>query len=322
MEDVIIVTLNYRLHVLGFLSLPDAGISGNAGMKDQQMALEWIHENIGNFNGDPERVCLFSESAGAAAGHLHVLSQKSRKYFNSAICQSGNAIADWLLQRNAPENSRRFAKLLGSKGTSDSEHLKTLMGLSLNQLYDNITRIHDPDERRRNLPLVFKPSVELESECAFMTKTPIEQIKCQEGQIQMPIIFGTTSGDGMTMVSDYRKKLQLFDNDMGRVIPLSVNVNPISADAEKLANQIKEFYFDDKGVTEETVPQFVDLMTDFHFLISQTICNELHAIYQPDCKQYLYEFGFDGELNLYKKLLKMNDIPGACHFDDISHLFK
>lgn len=53
MEDVIVVTINYRLHALGFLSLPEVGISGNAGLKDQQMALEWIYE-VGRKNIEQE----------------------------------------------------------------------------------------------------------------------------------------------------------------------------------------------------------------------------------------------------------------------------
>lgn len=70
MENVIVVTLNYRLHVLGFLSLPSQGISGNAGLKDQQMALEWVYENISSFNGDPHNICLFGESAGRCHKYL------------------------------------------------------------------------------------------------------------------------------------------------------------------------------------------------------------------------------------------------------------
>lgn len=87
-EDVIVVTINYRLHALGFLSLPEAGISGNAGLKDQQMALEWVYENVASFNGDPDKICFFGESAGAASVHLHTMNERSKKYINSAICQS------------------------------------------------------------------------------------------------------------------------------------------------------------------------------------------------------------------------------------------
>lgn len=59
MENVIVVTINYRLHVLGFLSIPSREVSGNLGYKDQQLALEWVHENISSFNGDAENICLF-----------------------------------------------------------------------------------------------------------------------------------------------------------------------------------------------------------------------------------------------------------------------
>src|SRR4051812_14722441 len=99
MENVIVVTINYRLHVLGFMSLPSLGISGNAGLKDQQMALQWVHENISNFNGDPNNICLFGESAGAACTHLHVLNDKSRGLLSKVILQSGTALGDWVLQR-------------------------------------------------------------------------------------------------------------------------------------------------------------------------------------------------------------------------------
>lgn len=94
MENVIVVTINYRLHVLGFLSLPECGISGNAGLKDQQMALEWVYENIQNFGGDQNKICVFGESAGGASVHLQVLNSKSRKFISSAICQSGCALGD------------------------------------------------------------------------------------------------------------------------------------------------------------------------------------------------------------------------------------
>lgn len=63
------VTINYRLGALGFLSTDDANAPGNYGMKDAIKALEWIRYNIRNFGGDPDNVTIFGESAGGAAVH-------------------------------------------------------------------------------------------------------------------------------------------------------------------------------------------------------------------------------------------------------------
>lgn len=62
-EDLVLVTMNYRLGVLGFMSLGTPEYSGNQGLKDQQLALYWIHLNIHNFGGDPNRLTIFGQSA-------------------------------------------------------------------------------------------------------------------------------------------------------------------------------------------------------------------------------------------------------------------
>ena len=90
--DVIVVTLNYRLGVFGFLDHPslDAGhLSGDFGLEDQQAALRWVRRNASSFGGDPGNVTLFGESAGGASTCSHLASPASAGLFQRAIIQSG-----------------------------------------------------------------------------------------------------------------------------------------------------------------------------------------------------------------------------------------
>lgn len=97
-EDVILVTMNYRLGALGFMTLGTKEHSGNNGLKDQALALQWVQDNIHNFGGDNRKVTIFGESAGGISVHLHTLSPVSSKLFNRAIIQSGSSFN--LLSRN------------------------------------------------------------------------------------------------------------------------------------------------------------------------------------------------------------------------------
>ena len=73
--------MNYRVSVFGFLYLAREEAPGNMGLWDQLMALKWVHANIEVFGGDPDRITLFGESAGAASVSMHMLSQRSGNAF-------------------------------------------------------------------------------------------------------------------------------------------------------------------------------------------------------------------------------------------------
>lgn len=87
-REIVVVTFNYRLGALGFLVSSSDQIYGNFGLMDQRAAIYWIHEHIESFGGDPQRVTLFGESAGAVMTGLHLMMEGAGTLFHKAIMQS------------------------------------------------------------------------------------------------------------------------------------------------------------------------------------------------------------------------------------------
>ncbi len=91
--DVVVVTVNYRLGILGFFAHPEL-TNGGYGLEDQQAALRWVRDNITAFGGDPGNVTLFGESGGAVSVCAHLTSPTAAELFHRAIIQSGGCIGD------------------------------------------------------------------------------------------------------------------------------------------------------------------------------------------------------------------------------------
>ncbi|WP_328316915.1 carboxylesterase/lipase family protein [Streptomyces sp. NBC_00388] len=115
-DGVVCVTVNYRLGADGFLSLE--GAPDNRGLLDQIAALEWVRENIASFGGDPDRVTVFGESAGAMSIGLLLGMEAARGLFRRAILQSGGA-HHFLRPRSARLIAGRLAGLLGVAPTAE-----------------------------------------------------------------------------------------------------------------------------------------------------------------------------------------------------------
>ena len=122
--DVIFVTIQYRLGVLGFLHLshlPDGDDypdSQNLGLLDQQMALKWVHENIAAFGGDPDNVTIWGESAGAGSVTMQPLIKGSQQYFKKVIAQSG-APCQTSSSEEAIEATNDLLKALGCRTVAE-----------------------------------------------------------------------------------------------------------------------------------------------------------------------------------------------------------
>ena len=104
MNDVILVTMNYRVSIFGFISTGEDHLPGNQGLWDQQMAIKWVHDNIENFGGDTNRITIFGESAGGASVVYQALYGGNRGLFQRIIAQSGSANLKWAFTENPIAN--------------------------------------------------------------------------------------------------------------------------------------------------------------------------------------------------------------------------
>ncbi|XP_040266541.1 fatty acyl-CoA hydrolase precursor, medium chain-like isoform X2 [Bufo bufo] len=102
-ENVVVVTIQYRLGIPGFFSTGDKQFPGNYGFMDQVAALQWIQENIADFGGDPRSVTIFGESSGAMCVSAIMLSPLAKGLFHGAIAESGSVTNTGFIVSNSEE---------------------------------------------------------------------------------------------------------------------------------------------------------------------------------------------------------------------------
>ncbi|XP_053201482.1 para-nitrobenzyl esterase-like [Panonychus citri] len=139
LEDVILVTFNYRLGVLGFLNGGDLipNLTPNLGLWDQHFALKWTRDNIHRFGGDPYQITIFGQSAGSAAVSYHILSPQNKGLFKGAIMESGG-IMKFMPKENLTDVTTDIVEAVECSNATDK--LSCLRSIPWNNLLSNVPR--------------------------------------------------------------------------------------------------------------------------------------------------------------------------------------
>ncbi|KAK6962801.1 acetylcholinesterase [Biomphalaria glabrata] len=124
-QDVIVVSIQYRIGSIGFLALNTVEAPGNAGLYDQNMAVQWVTNNIHNFGGSNSKITLMGESAGAVSIGLLLLSPLTRDKFQRVILQSGSPQAKWgaLPKSDMVTRSLALAEIVGCYKEDDHDYV-------------------------------------------------------------------------------------------------------------------------------------------------------------------------------------------------------
>ncbi|XP_045197203.2 neuroligin-1-like [Mercenaria mercenaria] len=188
-NDIIVVAINYRLNVFGFLS-DGANLRGNFGLWDMKLAIQWVHDNINDYGGDPTRVTLFGQSAGGAAVMYQAINPNNRGLIHRVIAQSGSIFGYWALQRKTAKTFDWFASSVNCSSRYISETMKCLRSKPATDL-----KLHENE-----YVLQFVPNVDSE----FLPEEPeaLSKRNSEAGRAAMKFfseidfLNGVTSSDG------------------------------------------------------------------------------------------------------------------------------
>ncbi|KAM3677623.1 neuroligin-4, X-linked isoform X2 [Ammospiza nelsoni] len=278
--NVIVITINYRLGVLGFLSTGDQAAKGNYGLLDQIQALRWIEENIGSFGGDPKRVTIFGSGAGASCVSLLTLSHYSEGLFQKAIIQSGTALSSWAVNYQPAKYTRILADKVGCDMLDTTDLVECLRNKNYKEL---IQQTITP----ATYHIAFGPVIDGD----VIPDDP--QILMEQGEfLNYDIMLGVNQGEGLKFVDG------IVDNEDGvspndfdfSVSNFVDNLYGYPEGKDTLRETIKFMYTDwaDKENPETRRKTLVALFTDHQWVAPAVATADLHAQYGSPT--YFYAF--------------------------------
>ncbi|XP_049779875.1 cholinesterase-like isoform X1 [Schistocerca cancellata] len=290
---VILVTINYRLGPLGFLSTGDEVVPGNAGLKDQLLALKWVGQNIASFGGDPDLITLQGQSAGGMAVSFHMVSPLSTGLFSKVIIQSGNFIGQPLSMEWARRHAFRLGAALGFETDDSQELVDFLRSLNATGLVVDTSLVLTDEEQALFSYSPWWPHIEPELEGSFFSESPIQMLT--DGRFnRVPILTGVTSAElGYNLVNDEDKISNLNNTFVASVGP---NLHlPTPEQQEEAALKLREFYFGNDSISAKSdADELVAFSNDLRFL-EPTDALVRRVTEMTELPVFYYEFDYRGK---------------------------
>ena len=301
--DVVVVTINYRLGVLGFLELghlePGLAGSGTNGIRDQVAALEWVRANIGGFGGDPRNVTIFGESAGGMSVTTLLGTPAARGLFHRAIAQSGAGA-----HTHRPEAAHRVTDAVLGALSLPSAAVDGLLAAPVDDVLRAQAEVDTPlNESVRGadgIPvgvLTFQPVVD----GAIVPRPPLEAVRAGDAA-GIPLVVGTTADEWNIFHLQARMAGALDDDKLrrrvGRMVP-----------ADRVDDVIDAYRHARPGADPDGV--LCAAMTDMVFFHPAVQLAEAQLAHTPEVSMYRFDLASTA----------MGGVLGACHAIDVPFVF-
>uniref|UniRef100_A0A674NU29 Neuroligin 1 n=1 Tax=Takifugu rubripes TaxID=31033 RepID=A0A674NU29_TAKRU len=312
--NVIVITINYRLGVLGFLSTGDQAAKGNYGLLDQIQALRWTSENIASFGGDPLRITVFGSGAGASCVNLLTLSHYSegnrwsnstKGLFQRAIAQSGTALSSWAVSFQPAKYARMLARKVGC-------NLEDTVELVLCLQRKHYKELVDQDIQPARYHIAFGPVIDGD----VIPDDP--QILMEQGEfLNYDIMLGVNQGEGLKFVElivDNENGVQANDFDYA-VSSFVDDLYGYPEGKDILRETIKFMYTDwaDRHNPETRRKTLLALFTDHQWVAPAVATADLHSSFGSPT--YFYAFYHHCQTE------QVPPWADAAHGDEIPYVF-
>uniref|UniRef100_T1IS79 Carboxylesterase type B domain-containing protein n=1 Tax=Strigamia maritima TaxID=126957 RepID=T1IS79_STRMM len=314
-KGVIVVTSNYRLGSLGFLSTEDNAATGNYGLLDQLHVFKWIQKNIANFGGDPNKVTIFGNSAGGSSVTFHLLSPLAKGLFSSVIAQSGSPLGSWALQSRPLFWATTLAEDVGCENSQTQNLVECLRSLPANLVIEQSTISN-------GLLVPYAPVVDGWFGGDYLPDHP--EIMINMGQFQkVPFMTGLTSNEAAIW---YQRGGQVPEmRFLEAIVKHNVNLLLINSSVSDLnyaalTHAIMAQYFFKKGSTDLDGPGNTNALIEFvSDVVFKAPCMKLLQSMSNHTTEpiYMYEFAY----------FSLDDVKtrgqwiGAYHESELQYLF-
>uniref|UniRef100_A0A0K2TJB1 Carboxylic ester hydrolase n=1 Tax=Lepeophtheirus salmonis TaxID=72036 RepID=A0A0K2TJB1_LEPSM len=324
-NNVILVTINYRLGALGFLSLGDDSISGNMGIKDQFESLKWIKEHIKSFGGDENSITIFGSSAGGISVlTLMMAAHKVPGLFHKVISQSTPMIDAPFM--HLTHNPSYYSLLFSNEMGCDSENsIDISKCLKEKDVYELINK-QDMFEKFMNFPYPWKPVVDFEYASKPLFSMGFVDLIKHGLFTNVPLLMGGTSEEGAMFSPEFFKndeeKFQELNENFditGATLLMGIDEADVTDEDSATVNIINIEYLDSDNITysSENILKLVKMLTDVHFLgpIDKQVQLFANSSHGPI---FYYNYRYKGSHSTSIKGLDL----GASHGDELFLLFK
>jgi para-nitrobenzyl esterase len=232
-HDVVVVTVNHRLGVFGYLHLEDvageefAG-SGNAGMLDLVAALEWVRDNIASFGGDPGKVMIFGESGGGAKVSTLLAMPAAKGLFHTAAIESGPGLRMRTLEE-ATSHTRAFLELVGVS-PDRIEALQKFRADVLNRAWIEFTKEGTAPGGNQTAPVV---------DGKILPVHPFDPVPAPSG-VDIPVIVGTNKDEQTLFLALNRVTGRPIDYDEETVRKIILSRTRRGSDSSVMAERLDD----------------------------------------------------------------------------------